>query len=216
MNHVGKAFDRKTLTGKVAGQYQADGVGFGIEAGVESGFADDHRVATGFDGVRQELARRSARDCNRADFPFRSERFALGRFLKSFLPFRRVRQRYRLFEPAPTTCAVADCVGNKRRDASQLQPFRQTLVDARAGGIERRMRTVDGNLRRDYFQKNMPDDRVGGQLLHGMEGEGVVRDDQIDLLANRLAGGRRRDGQAGHDPFDVLIAVADQQTDVIP
>ena len=137
---LGQAFNGETLAGEMAGQEQTDAQGFSLQAGVEAGLAEDHCVATVLPGGIEQFARRAAGHRRRANTLLRIADQLQPLDLQELLQLRgKPPERERIGEPSAAAGTLALRVRQQRRDAAELQPGGQSLVDPLAGRVEGRM-----------------------------------------------------------------------------
>ena len=100
--------------------------------------------------------------------------------------------------PWPSGCGTSGVMPCRPRPVA-----RRSLTPSR-GRIEGRVRTVDRHVGGDQVQQQSADGRIVRQPLQGKKRHGMMGDDQIGAALDCLARAGRRDGQAGHQLFDVL------------
>ena len=92
----------------------------------------------------------------------------------------------------------------------------EPVVHATVRGIRGGVRGVDGDSRGDGGEQDPTTRVLVGDSLSGGEDRGVVGDDRIGLLADRLREHRFGQVDAEHHPAEWATPVADQETDVVP
>jgi hypothetical protein len=90
------------------------------------------------------------------------------------------------------------------------------LIDPLGRGIECGVRAVEADAGPNQIEEQTAGWLVGRQSLERTKGQGMVRDNQVHSLVNRLGGDCRSHGQARHHPRYLLQPVADQQADIVP
>jgi hypothetical protein len=78
------------------------------------------------------------------------------------------------------------------------------------------MGAEDGDAGGDQVQQDSPDGAIGGQPFRCGKRHRMMRDDQFDARLDGFRRAGRRNRQAGHQFRDALLAIADQQSDVVP
>ena len=78
------------------------------------------------------------------------------------------------------------------------------------------MAAPDGDAGGQKLQEHAAGGEVVGDLRDGPEGEGMVRDHEIGLLADRLDHHIARERKAGHNAADPWAAAADEQPHCVP
>ena len=147
----------------MAGQQQADARRLGLQAGVEPGLAEHHRVAAVLPGGIEQFVGRAAADGHRADRLLRLAHHLQPLDREELLqPLGKFAERERLGQPAPSARALAF----RRAARSGAMPRRPSPAASRwltpsRGRIERRVRTVHGDARGDQIQQQSADGRVG-------------------------------------------------------
>ena len=83
---------------------------------------------------------------------------------KPLQPLGKFAERERLGQPTPSARALAFRMRHQRRRCRAGQARGQPLVHALAGRIERRVRTVDRDVRGDQVQQQSADGRIGRSI----------------------------------------------------